>query len=520
MTRWLLAAGLALLPLAGAAQQKPATRAPTLYEDLQMFSQVLNQIRVNHVDSVNTHALIMAAVEGMISAADPHSYVLPAARLSPEKLKAVDDGKLWPVPVDFTFYGGTPIVASVAPLSRAARSDILRGDELTAVDGQPVTATTAEELFYSLAGPKGSSVRLTLSRQRADGTPLTVEREVKREAVKEGTAVPVFRMLDGETGYILVTGFDNLKVADDLTSAIGRLRRDGMRRLVLDLRDNGGGYVHQAAEVAGVFLPTGSIVYLSEHRKGAKPDTVVVKRSSWKREDRYPLVVLVNEGTASASELVAGALQDHDRALLVGRPTFGKSLLMQPYFLLDGSVIMMAFGRVRTPCGRVVQRDYKGLTRRDYYRLARAERDTTGLPTCTTRGGRTVFGGGGVHPDIRLPEPDPVPVALARLFEEDLPLKWAGGYLSTADLPPLQTLASDPVLPSGALESFREFATSRGLTVPDDADMTARLERALVSWLALTRYGEAGYHVVATALDPVVREAARHFEQANAILPP
>ena len=142
--------------------------------------------------------------------------------------------------------------------------------------------------------------------------------------------------------------------------------------------------------------PAGTLIYTSEGRKKDATDTVRVKRSFFRHEERYPLVVLINGGTASAAELVAGALQDHDRAIIVGRPSFGKALLMKPIRLTDGSVLMLVVGHVRTPCGRVIQRSYRGLALRDYYTRALAPRDTAGLPSCRTDAGRTVFGGGGI----------------------------------------------------------------------------------------------------------------------------
>src|SRR3982750_232022 len=155
-----------------------------------------------------------------------------------------------------------------------------------------------------------------------------------------------------------------------------------------------GARVAEAAHGAGEFLPRGAIVYTSEGRKPEITDTGRVKRSFFRSERRYPIVVMVNAGTASASELVAGALQDHDRALIVGRPTFGKSLLMRGFPMSDGSLLMLVVGPVRSPCGRVVQRQYRSITRRGYYRMARADRDTTGRPSCKTDAGRTVYGGG------------------------------------------------------------------------------------------------------------------------------
>src|ERR1044071_1358743 len=347
-----------------AQERAGALRRPTLAEDLQMFSQILNQIRVNHPDSVDVHRLVMGAIEGMVHAADPHSYVLPVARLAPEKAQALENGKLYPVPISFVFVGGAPVVGSVVTGSGASRADILPGDELIAIDGQPVLAESSAELEIGLAGQKGSQVKLSFRRQRTDGSELEVERTVRRERVaEEGTAVPVATMLDAQTGYVRIVTFAKPKGADDLHDAVGRLKGRGMKRMVLDLRDNGGGLISEAAQVAGEFLPTGAVVYVSETRK-EKPDTVKVKRSFWKREERFPLIVLVDDGTASASELVAGALQDHDRALIVGRPSFGKALMMQGFPLLDGSAIVMVIGRVRTPCGRIVQREYRTIDRK------------------------------------------------------------------------------------------------------------------------------------------------------------
>ena len=517
VVRALAAAALAL-PVAAAAQE--STRPRTIAEDLQMFSQVLNQIRVNHPDSLDTHRMFMAAVQGMVGAVDPHSYVISAARLSPEKMEQLRSGRLHPVPVDFVYRGGMPVVHSVAPGTLAARQDILRGDVLVSVDGQPVRAESATELEVFLAGPRGSTVRLGLERERTDGSRATLERVVRRERGDDETAVPVASMLDGQTGYIRISTFSNERAAEDLHRALRTLEQQGMHRLVLDLRDNGGGMVAEASRIAGEFLPAGATVYVSEGRKREVYDSVTVRRSFWRRERQYPIVVMVNDGTASASELVAGALQDHDRALIVGRPTFGKALLMQGFPLTDGSVMMLVIGHVRTPCGRVVQRRYQGLREADYYRMARAERDTAGRPSCRTAGGRTVYGGGGIFPDVVLDEPAPTPVWVARLAEDGIDTRWIGGYL-TANAEAFTTpeaLAAAPRLPDGALAEFRAFAAQQGHTVPDGAAADAELTRLLLPELAGTKWGAAGYYRVAAALDDQIGAAVREFERAGEIL--
>jgi carboxyl-terminal processing protease len=511
---------------AATAQDAPKSpvRARTAYEDMQMFGQVLNQIRVNHPDSVDTHELLMAAIQGMVRAADPHSYVIPAIRLEAGKEEQWRTGKLHPVPVAFVFIGGAPVVASVAAGTAASRLDILPGDELVAVDGRAVGAESAEELEIGLSGAKGSAVVLAFERRRDDGSFVRLERRVTRERFEAASAVPVSLMIDSTsgTGYVRITTFAAERVADDLHDALDKLEKRGLKRLVLDLRDNGGGSVKEAADVAGEFLPKGAIVYTSAGRKKDVADTGRVSRSFWRSERRYPIVVMTNNGTASASELVAGALQDHDRALIVGQPSFGKSLLMRGFPLADGSVIVLVIGHVKTPCGRVVQRQYRSITRREYYRLARAERDTVGRPACTTNGGRRVFGGGGIYPDVVLDEAPTAPLWLAKVREQDLVLSWVGGYVgaNASSLTSLDAFLKAPALPAAALADFRSFAAKQGVTVPSDIETDATLGRVLSVAVARAKWGDPGAYGVTASLDPEVRSAVGTFERAAAILGP
>lgn len=506
---------------AGPLDAQDSTARPivrrTAYEDLQMFGQVLNQIRVNHPDSLEMHDLYMAAVQGMIRAADPHSYIIPAVRLELGKGAALREGRLQPLPLSFQYAGGSPVVVAVAAGTAASRLDILPGDELVSIDGHPVRATSAQELELALAGPRKSTVRLGLERRRLDGSLAQLEREVRRESFDEASAVPVAVMLDSTTGYVRVTTFMGEKVADDLHAALDRLEKRGMRRLLLDLRDNGGGSVTEAARVAGEFLPRGTVVYMAEGRKAEVVDTGRVSRSFWRSERRYPIVVMVNEGTASASELVAGALQDHDRAIIAGRPTFGKSLLMRGFPMSDGSVLVLVIGRVRTPCGRIVQREYRTISRRDYYRLARAERDTAGRPSCLTDARRTVYGGGGVYPDLSLADAPSRPAWMTRAEELQLPLAWSGGW-TTANAASLTSAESfaKVLLPPAALADFRAYAAKQGVVIPPDAGDL--LQSMLSVRVAETQWGATGAYRVVAERDGAVRQAVDAFGRAAELL--
>ena len=514
------AVGLLILAVAAprVAEAQDAVRERTVYEDLQLFSQVLNQIRVNHPDTVDTHVLFMEAIEAMVRAADPHSYVIPAARLSRDRERALREGKLVPVPLAFRYVGGTPVVVSVAPGSRAVTAGIVPGDELVAIDGEPVRAATAQELDIVLAGPEGSEVVLTFRRVHTDGSVVRVDRTVARERADPAGGVPAAVMLDGVTGYVRVTTFATERVAADLDDALDRLEDRGMTGLVLDLRDNGGGLVREAASAAGAFLPRGTIVYTTTGRKEEVVDTGRVRRSFWRSERQYPVVLLVNEGTASAAELVAGALQDHDRALVVGRPTFGKALIMQPFPLTDGSLMVLVVGKVHTPCGRTIQREYRAITSDEYYRAAAEERDRIGRESCTTAGGRTVYGGGGIYPDHLL-EDRPDPHWVQRIREQDLLLRWVPGFLDDrpdryASLP---RLIEAPALEPEDLDAFVAYATAQGVDVPRDPDATARLERIVLSRVVLSRFGHEGLYTFLAHTDPEVAAALELLPEAAAL---
>jgi carboxyl-terminal processing protease len=496
-------------PLGVQGQTDRPIRERTVAEDLQMFSQVLNQIRVNHPDDLAMSSLFRAAIEGLVRAADPHSYVIRYDRLTPEKEREVRDGRAVRIPVAFRMVGGAHVVVGVHPGSEAVGLDILPGDVLVAIDGEPVLATSTVELELTLAGPRNSSVRLEVERRRADGSLVRLERTVRRERLSPPSAVVAAMLLADGTGYVRVTTFDNDRVAADLQRELRDLERQGMSRLVLDLRDNGGGLLAAAGDVAGLFLPRGALVYTTEGRKAEVTDTVRVGRALRGDGRQYPVAVLVNEGTASASEVVAGALQDHDRAIVVGQTTFGKALIMQGFPLTDGSVMVLVIGTVRTPCGRSIQREYRSISTRDYFHATSADRDRAGRPACTTPAGRTVYGGGGVFPDVVL-EPDPTPPWLARVHEQDLLLRWLPGLLDE-HAPALSAAIRSPApaLPDPVVPAFRAFAAEQGLQLPTDGDADTRLANAILHRAALALDGPDGYYRMVARMDPDVLAAAQ-----------
>ncbi len=376
---------------------QPAGAQASSYEELQRFSAVLNQIRSNYVDSVTYNGLVRAAIDGMLRSLDPHSWF--ASMEDYEKLSALDRGELAVVGLEIELVDGAPTVASYAVDGPAARAGILPGDRIRRLDGQPVAGLTEKAVTLRLAGAKGSRVVIAVERgPRLEPDTFTVS--VKRGTPRATGAVSSIRMVDGQTGYVKLDEFGP-KAADDVAAAIGRLQGMKARQVILDLRGNPGGIVTEAVDLASEFLQAGVLVFSTRGRKKSVDEDF--RTSHRGHYTDLPLIVLIDEGSASASEALAGSLQDHDRALILGRRSFGKAL-MQTGFMVPSGFIELTVGHVLTPSGRFIQRRYQGLAIQQYFAFAGTggiAEDT--LKVFLTDHRRPVRGGGGIAPDVVLP---------------------------------------------------------------------------------------------------------------------
>ena len=506
----------------------------SLADDLSLFSQVLNHLRVNHLDSVNTHRLVMAAISAMINASDPFSGFIPYERLDPKKAEEFREGRYISVPISFYFVQGRPVVQQVLLGTPAAREDILPGDELTTIDGEPVTATSPIELDIVLSGPKNSSVRLGFDRWALDRSRTSFERTVRREEPDEETVVPGAVMLEENIGYVRILSFNTRNVARELRERVEELEDQGMEALILDLRENGGGYVDLSSEIAGEFLPEGALVHTIFGRKQEMllfgqtyrvTDTIRVERSFWESQRNYPLVVMVNENTASASELVSGALQDHDRALIVGRPTMGKALVMNQFPLNNGrqitGMIYINVGRGRTPCGRVIQRSYADMPVSRYRDLRGEPGDTAELPSCKSlKKGRTLYGGEGIRPDVILPRPPEIPNWRLLAGQRDMLNRWVASYVTACrDKLTNPVMLTQDAVGAEVAASYIERVRSEGIEVPEGAD-TPELRFTLLRRIAELRWGLAEALQVSALLDPEIEAAGAEMPKARELLEP
>lgn len=379
---------------------KPSSDAS---RDIQRFRDVLSQIEEEYVDTVNTAALVDDAIMHMLNKLDPHSAYIPASDkvAANEELRGNFDG----IGIEFNIFNDTIVV--VTPLSGGPSEALgmLSGDKIIKVDDKNVAGVNISnaDVTKALKGPKGTEVKVTVLRGDK-----TIDYNIVRDKIPQ-YSVDVAYMVDKETGYIKVNRF-SATTYDEFKTALTELKDQGMKRLLLDLQGNPGGYMNMAIEMADEFLPAGKKI-VSQKGKERKYNAEASSTSKGDFESG-DLIVLVNEGSASASEILAGALQDNDRALLVGRRSFGKGLVQSPFDLSDGSELRLTISRYYTPSGRSIQKPYEDgeeysrdiISRYNHGEFFHADsiRFNDSLKYLTLNG-RTVYGGGGIMPDYFVP---------------------------------------------------------------------------------------------------------------------
>jgi carboxyl-terminal processing protease len=386
-------------PTGGAATRTGPT-GPAIKSDI---AEALAVIQSNHIDGrkLDYNAIFKSSISGMLSVLDPHStYFDPIeyASFRTEQrseyfgigatIEDLRDGKEANTYIRATF-----------PESPAARAGLRFGDRITAVDGNSMQGKTYPEVRKFLLGPRGTTVKVTVEHP---ATKQTETVSIVRDAVSLPSIAQAYMLKPG-VGYVAMTGGFNLTTADEFDVALKELHGKGMNMLVLDLRGNRGGLLIQAVRVANSFLQRGQMIV---SQRGRFRDSSQSYAAVNENPDPVPVVVLVNGDTASAAEIVAGALQDHDRALIVGETTFGKGLVQFPFQLDYDSALLLTIAKYFTPSGRLIQRDYSNGGFYNYYfpgGLAADKKEQTPTtpagPESHTDTGRAVYGGGGISPD-------------------------------------------------------------------------------------------------------------------------
>ena len=510
-------------------------QADARHDGLWTFGRVLAIVEDEYVGEIDSKELVKGAIDGLLSALDPHSNYLDADSFS--EMRDEQQGRFHGLGIQITKRGSDKPLTIIAPIdgTPAWRAGLISGDIISEIEGAPTIDLSVQQAVRLLKGDKGTEVTITIERPGLDDPfQVTIERdEIPIQSVR------VAYMVHPDVGVVRIGNF-NSTTADELDAAIVQLQAEGMTRLILDLRSNPGGLLEQAVEVSERFIDPGKMIVYTQGRIAGSNQRFVA-RSNRTRVD-MPLVILVDRSSASASEIVSGAIQDHDRGLVVGETTFGKGLVQRviPIQSGNGSALAVTTAKYYTPAGRLIQRDYSDLD--DYYMMGRddveeaddvedvedveepenperqpllvepevpeAEQEIfhTGL-------GREVFGGGGITPDYIVKSPR-VADLWYQLNRENLIFDYAVLYISRYPDVEKGFQVDDAV--------FRDFQTllgERELDYSDEDFEEARsdIEIRLRAQIARIKWGVVEESRIRATGDPQIQRALEILDEAAAL---
>ncbi len=490
-----------------------ASDESSLRDSLKSFTSVYSIVEQNYADKMNDDrtdkAIYDGAIPGMLHVLDPHSNFYDPKAYA--QMREEQHGRYYGVGMTIqpqlvdgvmkTFvlypYEGTP----------SYKAGIRPGDLIVSVDGKPTDGLDSSAIATMLKGPRGTHVLVTMSREGKD-KPLTFD--LVRDEIPRPSVDLAFEIQPG-VGYMHVTNFQET-TAHEVGEALDKFRSEGpLKGLVIDLRGNPGGLLNQAVDMSSKFLQKGQVV-VSQHGRVAADQVYSV--TSGEQGPKYPVVVLVNRNTASAAEIVSGALQDHDRALIVGETTFGKGLVQTVFNISQNTGLALTTFHYYTPSGRLIQRPYDNMSLYDYYyvRDASNPKDNTNREVKLTDEGRTVYGGGGITPDehidpLKSTHPEEV------LLQQHAFLNFSRRYFAKS------TVTKDFVVNDAVVSDFEAFLKSKNIDV-SDADIQANLvwvKAEIKSDLFTSEFGQLEGMKIRAEWDPQIAKAIGYLPQAQAL---
>ena len=540
-------------------QARDAIGGDDAYQQLQKLEEAYSHVVRSYVERVDTSELAEDAILGMLEGLDPHSSYISGEDMA--RVRENFDATFEGIGIYYEFVegkDGQDTLAVLMPIAGGPSEEagIQAGDRIVQIDDTSAIGFQTDDVQRTLKGPKGSLVDVTV-RRAGFARPITFN--IRRDKIPIETVIAA-HMIDERTGYIKLQRFARTSYAEFM-DAMQMLQRQGMTRLVFDLRDNAGGLMDQAVRIVDEFLPAGQMIVYTESRHESFSREHFARGGG--RFEQKPIIVLVNENSASASEIVAGALQDHDRALIVGRRTFGKGLVQQQFPLSDGSVLQMTVSRYLTPTGRLIQTPYvRGQGAEAYYEgkleLREGSRDSllaitdgeiravrssvfgADLPDSLrfeTDGGRPVYGGGGILPDYVVPS-DSMSAPVRATIRRGLDNEFARAFLDRQGEAFRETwdgrqteFVRTWTLPDGEWDAFLAYLESHDVDivdalpadVDDDEAILTRADLAasrqeiasrLKAFVARRLYGIEAWYPVIQEEDETFQEAMRLWDEA------
>ena len=500
-----------VLLLAAMHPGKVWSSAQELYNKWMVLTMILDKVERFYVDDRNPDDLLKNAIDGMLSGLDPHSVYI-----SEDQFKAFSKNYegYFGVGLKYSIISGQYVVTSVVESGPAAISGIRVGDRIVKIEGLDVQEMDAQAIERHLSGNEADYVSLTVARLN--------EKELlsfdlpKRQIDHE--SVPIALMVDEQTGYVKISNFTDT-TPTELDIAFAQLKDRGMSRLVLDLRNNSGGAFEAGVAVADRFLSGGKMIVFTKGRALRSSQQYIATAS--KTFPRMPLLVLINEATASDAEIVAGAIQDWDRGLIIGQRSFGKALVQTEFPFQDGSILLLTTARYYTPLGRLIQSDYyvnpSQSIKDDEYRFKKYK----------TPQGRLVFGGGGIRPDFEIATKDEeMPETLRKLYlsREDVFFKFADGHAagqaSEGQRGELGKFLKEFHVTPAMLEDFYQqvIADKIAVTAPELRRHEQEIKNALKIEIAWRLWGEKGRYAAIALSDEEIQKSLTYFEQASSLI--
>jgi len=505
---------LVIFLLGGLAGSRLLALSDSARRTLRVYTEMLAAAHDHAAAPVTYKDLVFASIQGMVRRLDPHTSFLPPDSYADMREK--QQSSFYGLGILVGVRNGQLTVVTPLDGTPAARMGIRAGDVISMIEGDPTEKMTLDEAVHRLKGPKGTKVHITIVRPGLD-QPL--ELDIVRAEIPQNTVRYAY-MLDDKTGYIALSDFAR-STGEEMKDAIAKLKSQGMQRLLFDLRGNGGGLLDQAIAVSDQFLPAGALIVETRGRVSGSSEKYNATGDYTPLE--MPVVVLVSESTASAAEIVSGAIQDHDYGLIVGVPTWGKGLVQTVYSLSYGAGLALTTAKYYTPSGRLIQRDYT-----DFYDYAAHDESTNGShpgegggapSTYFTDLRREVYGGGGITPDIEV-EPEDLPPFIQFLISRDAFFQFASEHVNRHPLP------SEAWTPDAkTLDAFQKWVVGQDIANADE--LQAAMDDAEVArWIRLyieaeakgAQFGlQARSHVLLKA-DKQVKTAMEQFDRAANLL--